>query len=122
MLNNQVWQLGQCQETRIFQFGPDELLDLALAHAAELDHVGFTETVEADCAFIFSRLGIPAPPEVPKLNVTDRRPPATNHSSRLKDLLDEATCLDRLLYDRIWASRRDCGAITDPGLRLRKAA
>ena|ERR1035437_2729939 len=57
--NNQVWQLAHgyahLDNRTVSDFDEEELLDLAIEHLGDITYVGFTETFDADCRFIFSK-------------------------------------------------------------------
>lgn len=104
--NNQVWQLAHgyahLDSRTLSAFGQEELLTLAKEHLEELNYVGFTETIDTDGPAVFSALGIPNVPVIPKMNITSLKGNLSALSPGEKALLDELTGLDRQLYDYAW--------------------
>jgi hypothetical protein len=107
--NNQVWQLahgyGHLDQRTISDFDETELLDLAKQHLDEFSYVGFTETLHADAAAIFSALGIPAVPRIPNANPTPKRPRVDELSLQDKALIEELTVLSRKFYEHARARK-----------------
>ena len=107
--NNQVWQLacgfGNLQKRQSLDYDKNELLELAISHVQEFSYIGFKDTIDADSAVIFSELGIPPIPELPKFNVTNKKPSYLNLPASTKELLKELTSLDQQLYDHARANR-----------------
>lgn len=112
--NYQVWQLahGHGRSSRVpapgekapWDFGEEELLDLALSHAGQLSQVGFVERFDEDCEKVFATLGFSHTPGK-RSNVTRSRPRTGELPARTRDLLLGLTELDRRLYTELWSAR-----------------
>ncbi len=116
--NNQVWQLSHgyflknkqtlLDAREVWQYSPNELLELAVSHLDNFSYVGFTETFEHDRDVIMKALGLPIPEQKVIANTTHDRPRVEDLSANVKNILDDLTMLDRQLY-AIALSRRDAG-------------
>jgi hypothetical protein len=111
--NNQVWQLAHgythLDNRTIDDFAPDELLRLAKEHVAAFSHIGLTERFHEDARPVLRALGLPKMKDMPVMNATEGRPPASAHGQAVRRGLEKLTELDRELYDyarRLGAERR----------------
>jgi len=107
--NGQVWQLAHgwanLDQRNITQWQPEELLELAVRHLDEFDHVGLTETFASDRDIILDLLEVPRPETAVAANRTDGRPMLGNLEAEAQELLTELTELDQALYDEVRARR-----------------
>lgn len=106
--NNEVWQLAAGYSypasREIGDFTEADLLDLAKAHLDEFSFVGFTECFERNGRTICDALGIASPGGLPAVNAAEDDLGEAAATSRVRQLLDDLTGLDRQLYQ--YASRK----------------
>lgn len=99
--NHQVWQLAYGRHVerprRIADFGPDELLNMAISNLALFDHVGLVETFDADARLIFEALGSENT-QTQKDNVSENRPRPESLPGETRQTLLDLTELDSILY------------------------
>ncbi|OOP56564.1 MAG: hypothetical protein AYP45_08425 [Candidatus Brocadia carolinensis] len=101
--NNQVWQLAHgyahLDNRAIDDFSGQQLLDLAMGHLGKFSYIGFTETVDTDCANIFLHLKLPPTVALPVVNATAGKLLVQDISKKAQELLSELTVLDWQLYE-----------------------
>lgn len=107
--NGQVWQLAHgwanLDRRNITLWEPAELLELAIRHLDEFDHVGLTETFQQDQDVILDLLEIPRPEVSVTSNRTENRPRVAELEPAVQEVLTELTELDQVLYDEVCARR-----------------
>lgn len=92
------------------------LVNTAIGHLADFDHVGLQETFEDDIRAIFAALGDPVAKPL-CLNVSDPDPTLTDLPLRTRRRLREVTALDQLLYQHV-VETHPAGGVVPAGRRL----
>lgn len=107
--NNQVWQLavgyGNPDGFRINDYSEAAILQLAIEHLSEFDHIGFAETFEQDRDKVFEDLGMPKPTGRVVHNASSERLKASELSASTMKLLRQLTWADQELYETAWTAR-----------------
>lgn len=113
--NHQVWQLasgwGNAARKSIFSYDEKDLINSAISHLAQFDHVGFRETFDEDMNIILNEIGIKNVSQIAKANVGHNRPRIEDLPSSTRDRLRRITELDQILYDHAWniiCGQRSC--------------
>jgi hypothetical protein len=108
--NHQTWQLacgwGNTAKKSIYSCDEKDMINLAISHLSEFDHVGFCETFDEDMAIILNEIGIKCVTQIAKLNVSHNRPRKEDLPSSTTDRLRRVTELDQILYNHARAIRR----------------
>lgn len=82
------------------------MINSAISHLAEFDHVGFRETFDEDIDIILNEIGMKYVSQIAMTNVGHNRPRIEELSLSIRDRLWRITVLDQILYDHAWAIRR----------------
>ena len=108
--NHQAWQLasgwGNAVRKSISSYDEKDMINSAILHLAEFDHVGFRETFDEDMAIILNGIGIKNVCQVAKTNVGHNRSRIEDLPPSTRDRLRRITVLDQILYDNEWAISR----------------
>ena len=108
--NHQTWQLacgwGNTAKKSIYSCDEKDMINLAISHLSEFDHVGFCETLDEDMAIILNEIGIKCVTQIAKVNVSHNRPRIEDLPSSTTDRLGRITELDQILYNHAWTIRR----------------
>jgi len=106
--NHQTWQLalgwGNLQSKRLYEFSEDELIARALTNIMNFDHIGLTESFDADYREISKALGFPYSRKSHKAN-TASRPAFESLPDFTIQKLERLTRLDRVLYEYVLGRR-----------------
>lgn len=76
-----------------------EIQDLSIEHLDSFSFIGFTESFEEDSKIILSKIGLPVPDSMTRLNVNTIRPGRNDISPTALELIHECTRVDQVLYD-----------------------
>jgi hypothetical protein len=77
------------------------MLDAALEALGHYRVVGVYERMPEFTSQLAALIGIPPPPELPRVNVTSRRPDVAGVSATLRRRIGELNALDLVLYDTV---------------------